>query len=112
MDVWKRQEMERSEEDRPSPVGASFVRGVSEAAVKALQDGKTHYTDGRGLFELRAVAHYDRQYRVKVSRTDHCRLRDLSAMFMVFSALLERVRGHYIDPIMPVINFIRFPGKR
>lgn len=65
---------------------------IKEAAVKALQDGKTHYTDSRGLYELREAIglHYHRQYGVPVSPDRIIITSGTSpAMFMLFSALLE-----------------------
>jgi (5-formylfuran-3-yl)methyl phosphate transaminase len=65
---------------------------IKEGAAKALRDGKTHYTDSRGLIELReAVAdHYRRQYGVTVSPDQVIITSGTSpGMFMLFSALLE-----------------------
>ncbi len=65
---------------------------IKEAAIQALREGKTHYTDSRGLIELREAisAHYFRQYRVSVSPDQIIITSGTSpAMFMVFLALLE-----------------------
>ncbi len=42
---------------------------IKEAAIRAIRDGKTHYTHSLGLVELReAIAeHYHRQYGVEVA---------------------------------------------
>jgi (5-formylfuran-3-yl)methyl phosphate transaminase len=86
---------------------------IKEAAAKALRDGKTHYTDSRGLIELReAVAdHYRRQYGVTVSPDQVIITSGTSpAMFMLFSALLEPGQGIIIsDPHYACYpNFIQF----
>jgi len=65
---------------------------IKEAAIKAIRDGKTHYTDSRGLIELREAIcnHYDQRYRVAVSPDQVIVTSGTSpAMFMLFSALLE-----------------------
>jgi aspartate/methionine/tyrosine aminotransferase len=118
MDVLeKAQEMERSGEQiihlEVGEPDFDTPECIKEAAVKALRDGKTHYTDSRGLFELREAicAHYDRQYRVKVSPDQIIVTSGTSpAMFMVFSALLEPGEEVIIsDPHYACYpNFIRF----
>jgi aspartate/methionine/tyrosine aminotransferase len=90
---------------------------IKEAAIKALRDGKTHYTDSRGLFELREAicAHYERQYRVKISPDQIIITSGTSpAMFMLFSALLEPGQEIIItDPHYACYpNFIRFAQGR
>jgi aspartate/methionine/tyrosine aminotransferase len=42
---------------------------VKEAAIKALRDGKTHYTHSQGLFELREAIceHYFEKYGIEIS---------------------------------------------
>ncbi|MFH0788441.1 MAG: pyridoxal phosphate-dependent aminotransferase [Pseudomonadota bacterium] len=65
---------------------------IKEAAIKALRDGKTHYTDSRGLIELREAicAHYLRHYQVTVSPDQVIVTSGTSpAMLIVFLALLE-----------------------
>jgi (5-formylfuran-3-yl)methyl phosphate transaminase len=86
---------------------------IKEAAVRALKEGKTHYTDSRGLIELREAisAHYFRQYRVSVSPEQIIITSGTSpAMFMIFSALLEPGQEIIIsDPHYACYpNFIRF----
>jgi len=66
---------------------------VIDACTAALQTGKTHYTHSLGLFELReAIAdHYKDKYGVTVSPDQIVVTSGTSpAMFLFFSALLER----------------------
>ncbi|MBA4393135.1 MAG: aspartate aminotransferase [Desulfobacca sp.] len=86
---------------------------INEAAIKALQDGKTHYTDSRGLIELREAicAHYFQQYRVSISPDQVIITSGTSpAMLMVFLALLEPGQEVIIsDPHYACYpNFIHF----
>ena len=55
--------LEIGEPDFPTP------KGIIEAGIEALRRGETHYTDSRGIIELRtAVAsYYKRIYGVSVS---------------------------------------------
>jgi (5-formylfuran-3-yl)methyl phosphate transaminase len=86
---------------------------INEAAIKALRDGKTHYTDSRGLVELREAicAHYHQQYQVEVSPDQVVVTSGTSpAMLMVFLALLEPGQEVIIsDPHYACYpNFIQF----
>ena len=86
---------------------------IKEAAIKALQDGKTHYTDSRGILELREAicAYYNQRYQVEVSPDQIIITSGTSpAMFMVFSALLEPGQEVIIsDPHYACYpNFIQF----
>ena len=86
---------------------------VKEAAIRAIRDGKTHYTDSRGLWELREAicADYFEHYRVRVSPEQVIVTSGTSpAMFMIFSALLEPAQEVIIsDPHYACYpNFIRF----
>lgn len=86
---------------------------IKEAAVRAIREGKTHYTDSRGLIELREAicAHYFDQYQVSVSPDQVIITSGTSpAMFMVFSALLEPGQEVIIsDPHYACYpNFIQF----
>ncbi|MEW6188355.1 MAG: pyridoxal phosphate-dependent aminotransferase [Thermodesulfobacteriota bacterium] len=86
---------------------------IKEAALRALGEGKTHYTDSRGLFELRQAIseYYLRRYGVAVSPDQILITSGTSpAMFMVFSALLEAGEEIIIsDPHYACYpNFIRF----
>ncbi|MGA3085750.1 MAG: pyridoxal phosphate-dependent aminotransferase [Thermodesulfobacteriota bacterium] len=86
---------------------------IKEAAIQALREGKTHYTDSRGLIELREAisAHYFRRYRVSVSPDQILITSGTSpAMFMVFLALLEPGQEVIIsDPHYACYpNFIQF----
>jgi (5-formylfuran-3-yl)methyl phosphate transaminase len=90
---------------------------IKEAAVKAIRDGKTHYTDSRGLVELREAIcdHYSRQYRVTVSPDQVIITSGTSpAMFMLFSALLDPGQEVIIsDPHYACYpNFIQFVQGR
>jgi aspartate/methionine/tyrosine aminotransferase len=65
---------------------------VKEAGLRAMRDGRTHYTHSLGLLELREAlaAHYQRAYGVSVSPEQIVVTAGTSpAIFMVFSALLE-----------------------
>jgi (5-formylfuran-3-yl)methyl phosphate transaminase len=86
---------------------------IKEAAIRALRDGKTHYTDSRGIIELREAVsdHYFRQYGVSVSPDQVIITSGTSpAMFMVFSALIEPGQEIIIsNPHYACYpNFIRF----
>jgi len=65
---------------------------ICEAAVKAIQDGCTHYTHSLGLIELREAicGHYFEKYGVTVSPDQIVITSGTSpALFMIFSTLLE-----------------------
>lgn len=65
---------------------------VKEAAIKALVDGKTHYTHSLGLIELREAIceHYFEKYRVEISPDQVLVTSGTSpAMFLLFSTLLN-----------------------
>jgi len=86
---------------------------INEAAIKALRDGKTHYTDSRGLLELREAicAHYYQQYLVNISPDQVIVTSGTSpAMLIVFLALLEPGQEVIIsDPYYACYpNFIQF----
>jgi (5-formylfuran-3-yl)methyl phosphate transaminase len=90
---------------------------IKEAAIRAIQEGKTHYTDSRGLFELRETicAYYDRRYGVSITPDQIIVTSGTSpAMFMIFSALLEPGEEVIIsDPHYACYpNFIRFAQGR
>jgi aspartate/methionine/tyrosine aminotransferase len=66
---------------------------VKEAAIRAIREGKTHYTHSMGVVELReAIAeHYFREYRVKVSPDQILITSGTSpGMLLLFMSLLER----------------------
>lgn len=66
---------------------------VKEAAIRAIREGKTHYTHSLGLLELRdAIAeHYHIQYGVEVSPDQILVTSGTSpAMLLLFMSLLER----------------------
>jgi len=65
---------------------------VKEAAIKALVEGKTHYTHSLGLIELREAIceHYLEKYGVHISPDQVLVTSGTSpAMFLVFSTLLN-----------------------
>ena len=65
---------------------------VKEAAIRAIRDGKTHYTHSLGLLELReAIAeHYYSQYGVEISAGQILVTSGTSpAMLLLFMSLLE-----------------------
>ncbi|MEE8224094.1 MAG: pyridoxal phosphate-dependent aminotransferase [candidate division NC10 bacterium] len=101
--------LELGEPDFPTPAC------VQEAALKALQEGRTKYTHSLGVWELReAIAeHYASRYRVQVSPEQILVTAGTSpAMWLLFSAILESgdevilSNPHYA--CYP--NFIRFAG--
>jgi aspartate/methionine/tyrosine aminotransferase len=66
---------------------------IKEAAIRAIREGKTHYTHSLGLVELReAIAeHYHRQYGVEVHPDQILVTSGTSpAMLLLFMSLLER----------------------
>lgn len=86
---------------------------VVEAAIKALRDGKTHYTHSMGLLELReAVARdYKKRYDVDVDPNSIIITSGTSAaMSLIFSVLIQRGGEVVItDPHYACYpNFIRF----
>ena len=67
-------------------------RCVHEAAIRALKEGKTHYTHSLGLIELREAIceHYLEKYGVDVSPEQVLVTSGTSpAMLMIFSAFLD-----------------------
>lgn len=90
---------------------------VTEAAVKALRDGKTHYTHSQGLIELREAicGHYHEEYGVEVSPERVFVTNGTSpAMFVAFGALIEPGDEVIVsDPSYACYpNFIRFANGR
>ncbi len=101
--------LELGEPDFPTPAC------VQEAAVKALEEGRTKYTHSLGIRELReAIAqHYAGRYQVPISPEQVLVTTGTSpALWLVFSAILESgdevilSNPHYA--CYP--NFIRFAG--
>jgi len=103
--------LEIGEPDFPAPPA------VHEACTRALRAGETHYTDSRGLSELRAAIARDKGARAGVE-IDPGRVIVTSgtspAMLLVFSLLVdlgdEVVIGTPHYPCYP--NFVRFCGGR
>lgn len=65
---------------------------IKEAAIRAIREGRTHYTHSLGLLELReAIAeHYDKQYGVQISPDQILVTSGTSpAMLLLFMSLLE-----------------------
>ena len=65
---------------------------IKEAAIRAIRDGKTHYTHSMGLPKLREAiaAYYSRQYRVNVAPDQILVTSGTSpAMLLLFMSLLE-----------------------
>src|SRR4030042_4336951 len=88
---------------------------IKEACLRAIREGKTHYTHSRGLVELReAIAEdYWKKYRVKVSPEQILVASGTSpAMLLLFSALLEPgdevILSNPYYPCYP--NIIQFAG--
>ena len=100
--------LEVGEPDFPTP--PRIVR----AAIEALERGDTHYTDSRGIAELRsAVAHYyGQKYGVRVSGDRVLITSGVSpALLLVLSILLEEPDGEVIlsDPAYACYpNFVRY----
>ncbi len=103
--------LEIGEPDFPTP------KCICEAAVKAIQDGHTHYTHSLGLKELREAIcrHYFEKYGVRIVPDQVIMTSGTSpALFMIFSVLLEHgdeiiiSNPHY--PCYP--NFASFLGAR
>jgi len=90
---------------------------ICEEAKRAICDGLTHYTHSLGLIELREAIceHYSGKYGVKV-HPDHVVITSGTspALFMIFSALLERDEEIIIsDPHYPCYpNFATFLGAK
>ncbi len=88
---------------------------ISDAAVKAMADGHTHYTHSLGIMDLReaVAAHYADHYGVEVDPARVLVTAGTStAMLLLFSALLERGQEVIIpDPHYACYdNFIHFVG--
>ena len=101
--------LEIGEPDFPTP------EIICEGAVKAIQDGLTHYTHSLGIIELREAIceHYLEKYGVEIAPDQIVITSGTSpALFMIFSALLEAgdeiiiSNPHY--PCYP--NFAEFLG--
>ncbi|MHB9098685.1 MAG: pyridoxal phosphate-dependent aminotransferase [Syntrophales bacterium] len=86
---------------------------IKEACLRALRDGKTHYTHSLGLIELRESIcnHYHERYGVTVSPDQVLVTSGTSpAMMILFATLLEKAAEVIIsDPHYACYpNFIRF----
>lgn len=88
---------------------------VTDAYVKALRDGKSHYTPAKGLMELREKIseYYQNKYRVRVSPERIIITPGTSGGFMVVFGLLAGRGGKLLlsDPSYPCYkNFAHFLG--
>lgn len=86
---------------------------IKEAGIRAIRDGKTHYTHSLGLLHLREAIceHYQQRYGVTVSPDQVIVTSGTSpAMLLLFAALLDRGDEVIIsDPHYACYpNFIRF----
>ena len=103
--------LEIGEPDFPTP------ECVNRAAVKAMQEAQTHYTHSLGLLELRQAIsrHYHEKYGVRINPEQIVVTSGTSpALFMIFSALLERDEEIIIsNPHYPCYpNFASFLGAK
>ena len=103
--------LEIGEPDFPTP------QCISEAALKAIQDGHTHYTHSLGLIELREAIcrHYFEKYGVRILPNQVVITSGTSpALFMMYALLLEPEDEIIIsDPHYPCYpNFAHFLGAR
>ncbi len=90
-------------------------RCIKEAAIRAIENGQTHYTHSLGLIELREAIcrHYEQRYGVFFEPDQVIVTSGTSpAMFMLFAALLEPGDKVIIsDPHYACYpNFVRFVG--
>jgi (5-formylfuran-3-yl)methyl phosphate transaminase len=118
MDVLeKAQEMERQGEDiihlEVGEPDFDTPECIKDACLRAMRDGKTHYTHSLGLFELREAIsdHYRKRYGVVVSPDQVLITSGTSpAMMILFATLLEKGSEVIIsDPHYACYpNFIRF----
>ncbi|MBW2194119.1 MAG: pyridoxal phosphate-dependent aminotransferase [Deltaproteobacteria bacterium] len=88
---------------------------IKEAAIRAVENGQTHYTHSLGLIELReAICHYYKQRYGVFFEPDQVIVTSGTspAMFMLFAALLESGDKVIIsDPHYACYpNFVRFVG--
>ena len=88
---------------------------IKDAAIRALNEGHTHYTHSLGLVELREAicGHYHKEYGVTVEPDQVVVTSGTSpAMFMLFAALLNPGDKVIIsDPHYACYpNFVRFAG--
>jgi aspartate/methionine/tyrosine aminotransferase len=103
--------LEIGEPDFPTP------ECIREAAIKAIQDGHTHYTHSQGMKELRKAicGHYHGKYGVEISPDQILITSGTSpALFMIFSVLLEAENEVIIsDPHYSCYpNFVEFSGAK
>lgn len=89
---------------------------IVEAGIGALRDGETHYTDSRGILELRTAiaAYYGRKYGTSFTEERVLVTMGTSpALLLALSVLVEQPGDEIIlsDPYYPCYpNFIRYLG--
>ncbi len=89
---------------------------IVEAGIGALRDGETHYTDSRGILELRAAiaAYYGRKYGTSFTEERVLVTMGTSpALLLALSVLVEQPGDEIIlsNPYYPCYpNFIRYLG--
>ncbi len=101
--------LEVGEPDFPTP------KCICEAAARAMETGKTHYTHSLGVIELRQAIceHYHEAYEVNVEPEQVVVTSGTSpALYMIFSVLLEEGDELILpDPHYPCYpNFVSFLG--
>ena len=89
---------------------------IVEAGIDSLRKGETHYTDSRGIVELRTAvtAYYNKYYDVNVSESQVLVTMGVSpALLVVLSSLIKNPGDEIIlaNPYYPCYpNFIRYLG--
>lgn len=100
--------LEIGEPDFPTP------KAIVDSGIDSLRNGETHYTDSRGIIELRAAvaAYYNRTYDISISdRHVIVTMGTSPALLLVLSSLVEEpddeiILGNPYYPCYP--NFIRY----
>ena len=91
-------------------------RRIVESGIEALRRGETHYTDSRGIIELRSAvaSYYGRRYGTSFTEENVLVTMGTSpALLMVLSLLIEEPGDEIIlaNPYYPCYpNFIRYLG--
>jgi aspartate/methionine/tyrosine aminotransferase len=100
--------LEIGEPDFPTP------KRIVEAGMAALGNGDTHYTDSRGIIELRSAiaSYYRNNYKVDVSEDQVLVTMGTSpGLLLVLSSLIEKAADEIIcgNPYYPCYpNFIKY----
>ena len=103
--------LEVGEPDFPTP------KCICEAGTNAIEKGETHYTHSLGIIEFREAIceHYSEKYGIQIGpERVVVTLGTSTAMFMIFSALLEPGDEIIIsDPHYPCYpNLVKFLGAK